>query len=97
MAALPDTRANSFTTRSILDWAAYRGRMSVTTYGVHEVAEALREIDKTIKQRQESIHGGLAVFVRDGDAKDRREHEQQEALRAAGRAEHQDTDLGQGE
>ena len=59
-------------TPSVLDWAAYRGRLSVTTYGPHEVAEALREIEKTLDRWQESIHGGLAVSVRDGDAQDQR-------------------------
>jgi len=74
-------------TPSILDWAAYRGRLSVTTYDLHDAAEALREIGKILGTWQEDIHGGLSVFVRDGDTKDERQREQAEALRAARRAE----------
>jgi len=59
-------------TPSVLDWAAYRGRPSATTYGLHEAVAALQEIEKTLGSWQESIDGGLAVFVRDGDVGDQR-------------------------
>ena len=42
-------------------------------------AQALREIDKRTSKWQEGLHGGLAVFVRDGDEKDRREREERDA------------------
>ena len=65
-----DSQAKPFRYSYILDWGAYRNRMHVTTYGMHHVAEALREIDQKLSSWQESAYGGLAVTVRDGDAKD---------------------------
>jgi hypothetical protein len=62
-----------------LDWGAYKGRQWVVTYGIHDAAKALREIDKRISKWQEGPHGGLVVFVRDGDEKDRREREERQA------------------
>lgn len=62
---LPDTP-------SALDWAAYRGRRWLGTYGIHHAAKALREIDKTTKKWTDT-RGNLAVRARDGDAADERE------------------------
>ncbi|MGI8691799.1 MAG: hypothetical protein ACR2JK_02715 [Geodermatophilaceae bacterium] len=57
-------------TPSVLDWGAHKGRQWVTTYGLHDAAKALREINKTTEKWTNSIRGGIAVFVRDGDAAD---------------------------
>ncbi|MFG1928953.1 hypothetical protein [Cryptosporangium sp. NPDC048952] len=57
-------------TESILDWAAFKGRMWVSIYGVHYAAKALRDIDRRLGKWQEGVRGGLAVYVRDGDKKD---------------------------
>jgi hypothetical protein len=51
-----------------LHWEPYFMRGHMVIYGVHHAAEALRKIEKTIKHWQEGR--GLAVTVRDGDAKD---------------------------
>ena len=54
---------------STLDWRPYKGRIWLVSYGLHEAADALRKMAKTFTKWQESP-AGLAVFVRDGDAKD---------------------------
>jgi hypothetical protein len=69
-----------------VDWGPLMSREFVTEYGIHEAADALREIKRTLGKWQESIHGGLAVFTRDGDARDadlrkRREERLAEAKR----------------
>lgn len=66
----PQGRPFSFT--YALDWEPYAKRGNLIVYGPHHSAKALREIEKSIKKWSESIHGGLAVTVRDGDAKDQR-------------------------
>lgn len=65
----------------ILDWAPYERRQWVTEHGVHDAAKALREIDRKIGRWQDSARGGLAVFVRDGDDKDRQERARMEEAR----------------
>lgn len=60
--------------RSILDWTAFEHRIAIDTYGIHHAAKALRQIEKTLTGWRESPKG-LAVFVRDGDAKDARDRE----------------------
>ncbi|SRR6266487_406524 len=74
-----DSRGQALSASYQLDWGAFKGRRWVVTYGIHDAAKALREIDKTMKKWREGLAGGLAVYVRDGDEKDRREHEQREA------------------
>lgn len=49
--------------------------------------KALREIQRTLRKWQESVHGGLAMYVRDGDAKDRAEQKQYEQWQEAQRRE----------
>jgi hypothetical protein len=46
-------------------------RDTVTVYGAHDAAKALRNISKTMGAWKEA-GGGLSVHVRDGDAKDER-------------------------
>jgi hypothetical protein len=58
----------------------------VVTKGVHEVATALEDIRRTVKSFQNSGRGGMAVFVRDGDAADPRHRE----AMAAAKAQHQE-------
>jgi len=66
-----DSRGKPFQYSYTLDWGAYRNRMHITTYGMHHAAEALRKIEEKLGSWQESdVHGGLAVTIRDGDAKD---------------------------
>ena len=74
-----DAHERPFSLNFELDWGAYKGRQWVVTYGIHDAAKALREIDKRTSKWQEGLHGGLAVFVRDGDEKDRREREERDA------------------
>ncbi len=77
----------SFSTPSVLDWSTYKGRQWMTAYGLHDIGKAAREINKTLGKWQEDHRGGLAVFVRDGAAKDERQRERMEALRAQRTAE----------
>jgi hypothetical protein len=59
----------------VLDWDTVMRRDVVTTYGLHDAAEALRDINKIVKQWSEGAGKGLAVFARDGDARDQRTRE----------------------
>jgi hypothetical protein len=66
--------------RSILDWDViehHRGRIDV--FGVHHVAKALRELNKTVATWRKPGQTGLAVTTWDGDAKDRRQLERLKA------------------
>jgi hypothetical protein len=54
-----------------LRWEPYFRRGSLVTYGEHDAANALREIRKLMKRWTEGQRG-LAVFTRDGDARDER-------------------------
>jgi hypothetical protein len=61
----------------VLDWTTRRDRVSMTTYGEHDAANALIEISKAVQRWGEGHPAhGLAVTVRDGDAKDDRAREQ---------------------
>jgi hypothetical protein len=65
----------SFQFPCVLDWGPYKGRVWVPVYGGHHAARALLEISGAIAEWREGGQGALAVFVRDGDAKDRRTQE----------------------
>ena len=71
--AFEDSQGKRFQFAYVLDWSVSKERMHVTTYGIHHAAKALRDIDRKLGRWQESVHGGLAVTVRDGDAKDSRD------------------------
>lgn len=71
-----DSVGRSFESKVILDWAVYKARHWIVVYGMHDAAKALREMQKDMLQWREGIHGGLQVYVRDGDAKDQRRREQ---------------------
>lgn len=66
-----------------LDWRPYKTRRWVTIYGLHDIAKSLREINRTTGRWREGIRGGLAVYVRDGDAKDAEEARRIEQWRKA--------------
>lgn len=53
-----------------LDWSYFIGRRWVQTYGIHDAAKALREIEKNMRGWRESGNRGLKVYVRDGDQRD---------------------------
>jgi len=98
---LPDRHAGKVTFRGIkgvkresdvvLDWTIYRSRRWVEVRGIHDAAVALREMKTIMKKWNESVHGALSVYVRDGNEKDRRDAAEVEAWRA-GRAEGHDVD-----
>jgi len=69
-------------TTSVLDWAAHRGRLFVNTKTLHNAATALDDVSKTIKGWSEG-QVGLAVFTRDGEAKDERAAERTAERRRA--------------
>ncbi|SOD98781.1 hypothetical protein SAMN06272739_2030 [Blastococcus haudaquaticus] len=73
-------------TPSVLDWRDFSTREWLVTKGVHEIATALQEIRRTVKSFQNSGRGGMAVFVRDGDAADQRQRE----ARATAKAKHEE-------
>lgn len=73
-----DSTGKSYLVPSVLDWSAHKGHRWATVYGAHDAAKALQEISKTLGKWQEDLHGGLAVFVRSGDAKDEQERERYE-------------------
>lgn len=66
----------------MLDWEIILSTEWSPTYEVHDVAEALREISKTLAKWREGASGQLAVVVCDGDARDRRSREQRMRRRA---------------
>ncbi|GAA4259851.1 hypothetical protein [Dactylosporangium darangshiense] len=59
-------------TESELDWGSHWQNLRVNAYGIHQAAEALRAIQKSVAKWGEP-HGGLRVYARDGDAKDARD------------------------
>lgn len=67
----------------VLDWSLYESRRWVTVRSVHDAAEALRDIRGIMKKWNNSVHGGLAVYSRDGDAKDAQERERYRSWREA--------------
>jgi hypothetical protein len=89
--AFSDSQGRPLSCRSVLDWAAYKGRLQVKVHGTHHGAKALEEIAGTIgKWGEGKAARGLAVVVRDGDAKDERERERMEGRRARRAAESAD-------
>lgn len=87
-----DSQNHAYTVCAALDWRTFKDQESVTVYGAHDAAKALREMSKAIAKWKEGPTGGLRVYVRDGDAKDRRQLEHTEARRAARQARSQATD-----
>jgi hypothetical protein len=63
-------------TPSVIDWEDFSDRTWLVTYGVHEVATALRDLSKTVASFKYRMSGGLAAYVRDADVMDRREREE---------------------
>jgi hypothetical protein len=72
--------------RYVLDWGPLWDRDVLTVRGMHDAAEALREIRRHMMGWSES-GAGLAVVMRDGDAKDERDHRRY-AERLAARQQH---------
>jgi hypothetical protein len=78
---LPDSHSGSISydglegthivTEFVLDWSIFESRMHTEIKTIHHAAKSLRAIQKSLLGFQEGIHGGIKVFVRDGDAKDR--------------------------
>lgn len=54
----------------VIDLHPYKARIYTEVLGMHHAAKALREIRDTHKKWNESVHGGLKVYSRDGKAKD---------------------------
>lgn len=76
----PAQKRKKFKYQYDLDWRFYIGRQWVEEYGVHHAAKALREIEKQMKKWREGIHGGLRVYVRDGDTRDEAIREERQAF-----------------
>lgn len=71
----------------VLDWSICKARRWIEVYGQHDAAKALRDIRTTLKKWAEGPQGGLAVFTRDGDARDERASAQHAEWLAASQAE----------
>jgi hypothetical protein len=78
----------------VLDWAGYKGRQWVTVYGMHDAAKALREMEHSMRKWRESIHGGLSVYVRDGDERDRLKSDQFKRMQSQLRGAPQAREIG---
>lgn len=83
-----DSRGKAFEFKSILDWGVTMQRQVITTYGLHQAAQALRDMSKTLDRWKEGAGGGLKVYVRDGDAKDAKTREWIEQQRREREAAH---------
>lgn len=87
--SLPDRHEGKVTFRGIkntaresdvvLDWTIYKTRQWVEVRGIHDAAVALREMKTIMKKWNESVHGALRVYVRDGGEKDREESARHQA------------------
>jgi hypothetical protein len=77
---LPDTHKGTLSydglegqrivTELVLDWSAVRLRMHTDIKPNHHAAKSLDEIHKSLRGVEEDIHGGITVYIRDGDAAD---------------------------
>jgi hypothetical protein len=74
-----DSQGESYCVECDLDWRVVKDREMVQVYGAHHAAKALEEMNKNIAKWKEGPTGGLAVFVRDGDAKDERQRQKRDA------------------
>ena len=77
------------------DFATFKDMVTVTVYGAHDAAKALREISKEARNWSDGGPGGLRVIARDGDARDRRQRDEFEEfrrLREEEQAEHSGED-----
>jgi hypothetical protein len=70
-----DTRGKLGPYTFVIDWKHEVERGLVETYGVHHVADALRDIRGLLSGWKEPRGTGLRVYSRDGDALDEREAE----------------------
>ncbi|MGK5114750.1 hypothetical protein [Geodermatophilus sp. CPCC 205506] len=89
-----DTRNKRHAATYVLDFDTYYGYNQVTLYDIHDAAKALKEMQSLMKKWAEFGQGGLRVFSRDGDAKDRRMREEFEEMRrdeGAGESEAEDS------
>ncbi len=75
-----DSKGKEHRFDSVLDWDVFRSRPNVDVKGQHDAAKALLAISATVSKWTEDHHGGLAVFTRDGEAKDERAAASAEAL-----------------
>lgn len=70
-----------FTSPVVLDLGIYAHREWVEVRGIHDAAQALRDIRDNQKKWTEDLHGSLSVVSRDGAAKDEKERIRMEELR----------------
>lgn len=81
-----DSQGEFYSVETVLDWRVVKERDVVQIYGAHHAAKALQELSKTITKWKEGPGGGLAVYVRDGDAKDERVRQTRDARLAQQRS-----------
>ena len=66
-----DTQGQPLETRCVLDWSSTLDRHAIRINGIHEVAEHLESIQESLTAMMEpGVLRGLAVYTRNGDAKD---------------------------
>ncbi|WP_152667258.1 hypothetical protein [Cellulomonas sp. FA1] len=71
------------TEQYVMDFDIFYGFSTATIYGLHDIADAVRDIRSTVKSWSETPAGRLSVVARDGDARDAAERAEYEAWRAA--------------
>ena len=71
-ATYTDTRKRKYRETYILDLDALYGYNTISVYGIHDAAKALREMQSNLEKWRE-FSGGLKVVVRDGDKRDQEE------------------------
>lgn len=79
-------------TEAILDWGIYKSKIYMVTYGLHDLAKAVREMGKNQKKWTDGL-SGLGVFTRDGHAKDARTLAKSEDFRRRHRASQESAKL----
>jgi hypothetical protein len=78
-----DSSGKTHEGRFTLDLNTYYGYRSISIYTMHEAAQALQDIRTEVRKWKEGpAIGGLRVWTRDADAKDRREMEEYQRWQA---------------
>jgi hypothetical protein len=76
-----DSTGHAYNFEASLDWRVFKSQMWVDTKTAHDAAKSLDAISKIMKKWTEGIHGGLAIYSRNGDTRDRKRREEFEASR----------------
>lgn len=76
-------------TEAILDWGIYKSMQYMVTYGIHDLAKAVREMNASQKKWAE-FGGGLKVVSRSGDKKDAKRRKENRRYRKIDEAQREE-------